>query len=259
MRYESVPFTNVFKWYSRFVKKRLVDFRPDIIVASCDSHFGYAAQRIARLLDIPFVFDLYHYSPDFGSSRIPGMNWKFQRAVAAADLVVCDSEVLRNKVVDVAKRILVAQQGVDFDHFRPHDMQCCRREFDLPSEQALIGYTGSLDSRFDWQILQATINALRAKGVSCSFVIAGSQVEKMDLDIDRELKAPGKSNLEGGFPLRCFQRLSCPYIARAMPLATIPPALFPAGCQTFPKPGRGQNSCRLPRRAPTVMCAYSYT
>jgi len=184
MCYESVPFTNILRWYSRYVKKRLVDYQPDIIVASCDSHFGYAAQRIARLLDVPFVFDLYHYYPDFGSNRIPGMKWMFQRAVAAADLVACDSEVLRSKVVDVARRVLVAQQGVDFDRFRPHDMQGCRRELDLPSEQVLIGYTGSLDSRFDWQILQATVDTLRAKGVSCSFVIAGPQVEKMDLEID---------------------------------------------------------------------------
>ena len=29
----------------------------------------------------------------------------------------------------------------------------------------------------------------------------------------RDLKGPGKSNLEGGFPLRCFQRLSLPYVA----------------------------------------------
>ena len=115
MRYESVPFRNIFKWYSHFVKKRLAEFRPDIIVASCDSHFGFAAMRVARLLNIPFVFDLYHYYPEFGSNRIPGMNWMFQKALAAADLVVCDSEILKGKVVDVARRVLVAQQGVDFE------------------------------------------------------------------------------------------------------------------------------------------------
>ena len=184
MNFESVPFANIFKWYSSFVKKRLIEYRPDIIVASCDSHFGYAALRIARLLKVPFVFDLYHYYPDFGSNKLPGMKWMFQRAVAGADLVVCDSKVLKNKVVDIAKRTLVAQQGVDFDHFHPHDMKRCRREFDLPGEQTLIGYTGSLDSRFDWQLLRPAISALRAKGVDCCFVIAGPRVSNMDLDID---------------------------------------------------------------------------
>ena len=184
MRYESVPFRNIFRWYSSFVKKRLIEYRPDIIVASCDSHFGFAAQKIAHLLKIPFVFDLYHYYPDFGSNRIPGMKWMFHRAVANSDLVVCDSEVLKTKVVDVAKRTLVAQQGVDFDYFYPHDMHRCRSEFDLPGDKKLIGYTGSLDSRFDWQILAPTISALRAKGVDCCFVIAGPQVHNMDLNID---------------------------------------------------------------------------
>lgn len=69
--------------------------RPDILIASGDSHVGYIGLRIARRLGVRFVFDVYDYYPAFPGNRIPGMKAMFRATVGNANRVLCASEPLR--------------------------------------------------------------------------------------------------------------------------------------------------------------------
>lgn len=116
---------------------------PDVLLASGDSHIGYLGLRLARGLGIPCVFDVYDYYPAFLGNRIPGMKTLFRKAVEGADLVLCASTPLMERLASLNTAQLLVENGVDRGLFRPSDQLDARAEFDLDPNIPLIGCFGS--------------------------------------------------------------------------------------------------------------------
>ncbi len=118
--------------------------RPDIIIASGDSHIGFLGLRIARRLGARFVFDVYDYYPAFAGNRLPGMAAMFRAAVKEADLVLCASEPLCRRLSASNPHTLLVENGVDQTLFAPRDQVAARRAVGLAEHVPLIGYFGSI-------------------------------------------------------------------------------------------------------------------
>lgn len=118
--------------------------KPDIVIASGDSHIGYIAMHLARRLRAHFVFDVYDYYPAFLGNRIPGMKTLFRLAVTAADRVLCASEALQQRMALLNPRTLLIENGVDRHLFVPADMWAVRASLGLAQDITLIGFFGSI-------------------------------------------------------------------------------------------------------------------
>lgn len=118
--------------------------KPDIIIASGDSHIGYIGLRIARRLRAPFVYDVYDYYPAFSGNRIPGMKAMFQAATTNADLVLCVSEALQKRLYPLTQRSLLIPNGVDAMLFRPGGQLEARTKLGLDPGIPIIGFFGSV-------------------------------------------------------------------------------------------------------------------
>lgn len=170
----SYPLFRIRNGFGRQLSKIAAELNPDIIVASCDSHFGYIGARMARRRKLPFVFDLYNNYEDFGSNRIPGMKRLYDAALRSADLVVCDSEPLSCMVEPRSRRTYVAPQGTDPTHFYPADKQECRQKLGIDPQKSVLAYVGSIDSRFDIACVFAALDRLSAEGIDVQLLIAGA-------------------------------------------------------------------------------------
>lgn len=146
--------------------------RPDIIIASGDSHIGYIAMLIAQRLRARFVFDVYDYYPVFRGNRIPGMKAMFRSAVKNADLVLCASEPLRHNLSDLNQNILLVENGVDRTLFAPGDMKVARKMLGLEDETPLVGYFGSITPTRGPLLIDAC-RQLRQEIPSLRLVLAG--------------------------------------------------------------------------------------
>lgn len=170
----SYPLFGIRNGFTRQLPRVADELNPDIVVASCDSHFGYIGARMARRRKLPFVFDLYHNYEDFGSNRIPGMKRLYDAALRSASLVVCDSEPLSDMVEPRSRRTFVAPQGTDPEHFYPANKNECRQKLGIDQEKSVLVYVGSIDSRFDIACVFAALDRLAADGVDVQLLIAGT-------------------------------------------------------------------------------------
>jgi glycosyltransferase involved in cell wall biosynthesis len=156
----------------------------DLVIGSCDSHFGYIALKLAKKLGIPFVFDLYHHYADFGTNRIPGMKAMYYSSLANANLVVCDSKPLKEKIQPFNNNTHIAPQGTDPSIFKSLPREQCIRELCLDPARKYIGYTGTLDNRFDYDCLIQAMEKITGNDTSICLLIAGTNLSGYYLNRD---------------------------------------------------------------------------
>jgi len=154
----------------------------DLVIGSCDSHFGYIALKLAKKLGIPYAFDLYHHYADFGTNRIPGMKSMYYRSLSNADLVVCDSKPLEGKIRSYNNHTHIAPQGTDPSVFKPLPREQCIKELRLDPARKYIGYTGTLDSRFDYDCLIQAMETITGNDSSICLLIAGTKLSGYNLN-----------------------------------------------------------------------------
>jgi len=120
------------------------DDRPNLIIASGDSHIGYLGLQFARRIGVPFVFDVYDYYPTFVSNRIPGLKLLFHQAVVGADLVLCASRPLVEFISPLNNAALLIENGVDRKVFAPKNSLASRVMLGLEEKIPIVGYFGSI-------------------------------------------------------------------------------------------------------------------
>lgn len=174
LSFQSLPLSLV-RLYSFSVQSfvKVKAFNPDVLIASGDSYFGYIGHKIARKLEIPFVFDVYDDYTVFGSNKIPGMQTLFYKAVAKADLLVTSSEPLRDKLSRFNKRNLVIENGFDPNRFRPLHQQKCRQILNISEDETVVGYFGSITEDLGIEVLLSAVEILRNHIRNIRLLIAG--------------------------------------------------------------------------------------
>lgn len=139
----SVRSTDLFRLPSQL--RRLVqETRPDVVIASGDSHLGFIGHHLARRAGAAFVYDVYDYYPAFKGNRIPGMKAMFRAATRNADLVLCASRALVKRLSELNHRLMLIENGVDRAVFRPMGLKEARQSLQLPEAAPIVGYFGSI-------------------------------------------------------------------------------------------------------------------
>jgi glycosyltransferase involved in cell wall biosynthesis len=152
--------------YWRETKAKAREFAPDLILAGGDTHLGWAGHRLARSLDVPFVFDVFDNYAAFESARIPGMKRVFRSLPKVAHLTVVVSEPLR-LLLGQPEKTCVIPNGVDMNLFHPHVPKA------ITSTSPLVVYVGGLaESRGTTTLIEA-IDSIRQRHPNIRLLLAG--------------------------------------------------------------------------------------
>lgn len=154
------------------IKQRISKYKPDVVIASGDSHIGFFSMLICKKMDIPFVFDVYDFYPSFKGNAMPGMKKMFEYTVKKADFVLCASESLVRFVHPLNKNKMLVENGVDDTIFFPMDQWLARKKLGMEKKETLIGYFGSIDNSRGPILIEAC-RILRKEYSSLEIVLAG--------------------------------------------------------------------------------------
>jgi len=160
----------------------LDNFKPDMIIASGDSYLGYLGLKLARERNIPFIFDVYDNYTVFGTNRIPGMKNLFLLAVRESNLVITAGRSLLNFVQDSAKQVISIENGYDPALFHSIPVTVARQKLNIPLDEIVIGYFGSLEPKVGIEDLLKAASLLRKKIPKIRFLFAGRDNLAIDFD-----------------------------------------------------------------------------
>ena len=169
--------------FKQYIKERRSISHPDVIVASGDCYIGLMAYRLAKKLNIKFIFDVYDKYDEFGAYfNFLGFN-SYKFLLKNSDLCLFSSQALENSLKDIVKESCFVPNGVDTNLFKPIDMHVSRRKLGLPTEALYIGYFGSLDTDRGIDDLLAAHALLLEQGFICNLLIAGKM--RIDLNLNK--------------------------------------------------------------------------
>ena len=154
--------------------------RPQVLLSSSDTYWGYLGLRLARKLGIPFVFDVYDDYTAFGTNKIPGMKKLFFHTVKIADLVIAAGPSLQEFLAPFNKSIVVIENGIDPQLFRPIPRTEARAELGIPLEDTVIGYFGSIEPNLGIEVLIEAVDLLRRDIPGLRLLMAGRNNLKLD-------------------------------------------------------------------------------
>jgi glycosyltransferase involved in cell wall biosynthesis len=176
----SFPFrvSSLIMFFYKYIK--IIRFmKPDIIIASSDSHFGLIGLITAKICKIPFVFDIYDDYRVFGTNKLPFMKTFFELSVKKADLVICSSNPLYKQLSKKNRSCIVVENGVDTERFCPRSIADARQKAGISSDKTVIGYFGSISGNRGVETLIRAVKILKKDLPQISLLIAG----KNDLGI----------------------------------------------------------------------------
>ena len=183
LNYYSKPlsFTKLYG-FIRYSYKLLKQAQPQVLISSGDSYWGYIGLRLARKLEIPFVFDVYDDYTTFKTNKIPGMKSLFFKAVRDADLIIASGNPLERFLLAYNKSVVVIENGFDPELFKPISLGVARLEATISEEDVVIGYFGTLRSDLGFEILFEATRLLRKKYPRLRLLLAGCNSTDLDLD-----------------------------------------------------------------------------
>lgn len=160
-----------------------VQFRPDVVMASGDTHLGLLGRWLATRLDVPFAFDVYDDYRVFQSGRIPGFKALFGHVVRRSELVIAASAPLADQLARYNRSLLVLRNGVDDALFRPLAKADARSDLGISGDETVIGFFGSIARSRGIETLIAASNILRATIPKPRLLMAGDNLLGIDLDL----------------------------------------------------------------------------
>ena len=181
LRFLSLPFTTrkfVFLFYRCW--RSIQQFKPDIIIASGDTHLGVLGLGYAKLAGVPFVFDVYDDYTKFVTNRLPVMKPLFWKVVKISDAVICSSKPLMDKLYHKNTSVSVIPNGVDTRLFKPISRRMARNKLSINQKDTVIGYFGYMGSDRGIEILITAIKKIKNSYPRVRLLLAG----KKDYEID---------------------------------------------------------------------------
>ena len=161
---------------------RIREHAPTHIVASGDPYIGFLAWVIAKLVGAVFVFDVYDKYDVFAGYHKP-LGWDlFGFLLNHADRCWFASQRLLEQVGSAQRVDRVIPNGLDAQHFKPHDMLEARQRFRLAARGTFVGYFGSMEADRGINDLVDAIRILRGQGVPVELILAGRATDNFELD-----------------------------------------------------------------------------
>jgi glycosyltransferase involved in cell wall biosynthesis len=183
VRFRNIPVKSFWRFPSmRKLFRDLKTSEADVVFSSGDSYLGYWGMRLSKRLSAMSVFDIYDDYSHFASNKIPFMRTLLESAVSKSDLVVCASEPIGKKYRAYQENILIVQNGVDKNVFRPEEKQIAREKCGVDSDDIVVGYFGSIHKPRGVDDLVMAIKRLRARGQDIKLLMAGRDYREVDFD-----------------------------------------------------------------------------
>lgn len=164
--------------------------QPDVVLGSSDIPCLWLARKLARLMKVPYVVDLYDNYESFGQVKIPSFRRILKSCIRGASVVITVSDTLSDKVLsDYAPqgRVTVMNNGINPSSFFIENKENARSELGLPINMKLIGTAGNLS---------------RMKGLDTVYD-AWAEIEQQTKDVCLVLAGP----VEDGFPIPTGSRV----------------------------------------------------
>lgn len=183
VRFYSVPVKSFWRlplMYRLF--RELKTTKADFVFSSGDSYIGYLGLLLSRRLSSKAVFDIYDDYAFFGTNKAPFMRTMLRIAAGKSDLVVCASESIQKKYSAYQKNILVVENGVDSQVFRPEEKTIARKKSNVMNEDIVVGYFGSIHKPRGADDLIEAIKRLRAKGQDVKLLMAGRDYGEVSMN-----------------------------------------------------------------------------
>lgn len=128
----------------------------------------------ARICGVPFVVHGEHGTLETRAVNVRVQRWVWGRVDQVLSVSTRLAERMARDLGFPLDRIKVIRNGVDLDRFRPRDRATARAALGLPMHQLVIGTVGRLVPVKDQITLLKALAHLRAGGVTCSAIIAGT-------------------------------------------------------------------------------------
>ena len=121
-------------------------FRPDLVHGHFAYPMGLAALVVAKRLGVPCVVTLHGSDVNLDPARSRGAARRFRLAVTGADLVICVSQALKARTLQLTGRIVdYLPIGIDLHRFpSPLTREQARARLQLPLDKPIILYLGNL-------------------------------------------------------------------------------------------------------------------
>ena len=166
--------------FGRTVRKILHEGGYDILIAEGDPLFARLASGACRADGVPLVYDLMDNYETYDIYRFPLFRLLDRRSLRRADLVVCVTDALRDKISSIRRGdISVVGNGVDLERFHPMDRRRCRERLGLSGDARIIGYFGYLVDYKGIDILLRAFEILRSRGFSTVLLLAGNRHKRV--------------------------------------------------------------------------------
>jgi glycosyltransferase involved in cell wall biosynthesis len=155
---------------------------PDVLIASGDSYLGAVGLLYARMLRIPFIFDIYDDYTTFGSCKIPGMIKLLYYSIRKADLVITASISLRRQISQFNESVLTIENGTDLSRFKPLHRNTVRSKLSIKKDKKVIGFFGSITRNRGVGTLIEAISILKTSYPNIVLLIAGKDNFQLKLN-----------------------------------------------------------------------------
>jgi len=174
------------------IKKKIVEFSPDVIHLQSHFIFSKAVVEIAAELKIPLIGtnhfmpeNLTHYLPlpIKAKKYVTRRMWQdFLKIFEKVDIVTSPTATGAKLLTDIGltRTIIPVSNGVDLKIYNPQNSgEYLKVKYDLPKKPTLL-YLGRLDLEKRIEVLLEAF-ALARKKIDAHFVVAGSGVEEDNL------------------------------------------------------------------------------
>ncbi len=222
----------------RHAERIATGFMPDVVLSASDAFNVWLGDRLACMLDVPHVADLYDNFEAFRATALPGVKWAFRRALRRCAAIVAVSEPLARLVANTVRpqgTVVAVGNGVDTARFHPGDRLAARALLGLPTDARLIGTTGSLSRSRGIGDLFAAYAQLRDSDERVGLVLAGS--------IGRGIAVPSGPDVVylGDVP-----HAQVPLVLHALDVGVVCNRDSAFGRHCYPQKAVEMLSCRLP-------------
>lgn len=160
--------------YLATVERQTIDLKPDWVIGFSDIWFGLIAAHVARKYESKVCIDAY----DNYESYIPWakpLHWLWRSALRHADLITAAGPDLAATMgrTNNYRRTAVVPMAADPTGFEPLEKSVCRHSIQLPADQPLVGYCGSLHRNRGVEVFFDAIPLILAERPEVRFIHSG--------------------------------------------------------------------------------------